>query len=73
MVERVYPDDMIKDCAIQILYKSIPEHRFDIWNVISEDVINHVKENTGVCDGRGFVSYDVKRAIGTALCKYIKN
>lgn len=71
MRERIYPDDMIKDVAIKILSESILEYRFDIWDVIGQDVIDDVKTNTGVSNGNGFYSMDVKNAIGRALCKYL--
>lgn len=69
MRERIYPDDMIKDVAMKILSESILEYRFDIWDVIGKDVIDDVKQNTGVSNGNGFYSMDVKQAIGRALQK----
>lgn len=62
---------MIKDTAIQILSESILEYRFDIWDAIGKDVIDDVKTNTGVSNGNGFYSMDVKNAIGRSLCKYL--
>mgnify|MGYP003409205502 CR=1 FL=1 len=67
MEERGYPDDRIRDVAISILYESVLKYRFDIWDVISEDVINYVKQNTMVCYGGGFHNCIVQDAIGKAL------
>ena len=69
MREQIYPDDMIKNVAMEILSESILEYRFDIWDVIGQDVIDDVKTNIGVSNGYGFYSMDVKQAIGRALKK----
>ena len=69
MREQIYPDDMIKNVAMEILSESILEYRFDIWDVIGQDVIDDVKTNTRVSNGYGFHSMDVKQAIGRALKK----
>ena len=71
MKERIYPDDSIKGVAMEILSESILEYRFDIWDIIGQDVIDDVKTNTGVGNGCGFYSIDVKDAIGRALQKHL--
>lgn len=72
MIESKFPDDAIKRCAITILYDASLDSRFDIWEIIGSDVINDVKQNSGVNDGNGFSSMHVKKAIGKALCIHLK-
>lgn len=66
-----YPENAITDVAMKILKESVLGYRFDIWNVISQEVISDVFKNSGICYGYGFSSSNVKKAIGRALCKHI--